>query len=220
MRLLTTTKTVFEFHELSDKAKAAARQAYVEQDGYPHDDWWEFDDFVECAKCLGIEIASSKIIQPDILFSGFSSQGDGASFTGEYNNKPDCLKAITDHAPGDKVLISLAERLTALQTATKLIWDDHLEATITRSRNSSVHSMSMNIEVQAIDPGGTVNPRFPNEDDCTPTQDEAKELTEILRAFADWIYKELEAQHDYYYSNDYVDSCLEEAEFNSDGVII
>ena len=59
-----------EYEELSDRAKALAREKY----GEPPDDWYEcvYDRFKEEGRDKGFSI-------DEIQFSGFYSQGDGAS---------------------------------------------------------------------------------------------------------------------------------------------
>lgn len=71
---ITQTITVYKFSELSEKAKDRARQWYTETLDY---DWW--DSVYEGAKMDGEERG---FIIEDIRFSGFWSQGDGASWTG------------------------------------------------------------------------------------------------------------------------------------------
>lgn len=209
MRLLT--KQVFEFHELSEKAKAAARKAYVETQEYPHQGWWVMDDFIECAKCLGIEFTESEHKEPTIYFE-LHCQGAGASFEGDYKNRSDCVTAIKAHALVDKVLISIAEQLTALQVRAKFEYGDTLMATI-ESRGGDCHSGAMSVQVYT---GLNAN----GDPWADPSDPDSRELTAILRSFADWIYKELEAQYDSYFENDYIDECLDGSEFDEFGAII
>ena len=53
-------------------------------------DWWEFtfNDFIEVAATFGISTSAD-----DMQFSGFWSQGDGASFTFDYVNAYDVIMA-------------------------------------------------------------------------------------------------------------------------------
>jgi len=62
-----------EFEDLDQRAKDNAIHLY----GEPPDDWWEcvYDRFKEDGRAKGFVIE-------EIQFSGFSSQGDGASWTG------------------------------------------------------------------------------------------------------------------------------------------
>jgi hypothetical protein len=63
---------VFEYSELEDKAKEKAKQWYRETLDY---EWYDFtkEDFERILKDMGFKNVSSQ-------FSGFYSQGDGASF--------------------------------------------------------------------------------------------------------------------------------------------
>ena len=66
---------VFKYDELSDSAKQKAREWYLEGMDY---DWWDstYEMAIEDGKEKGFYIDK-------IYFSGFSSQGDGASWTGQ-----------------------------------------------------------------------------------------------------------------------------------------
>jgi hypothetical protein len=73
----TITKTIFTFDELSNNAKQKVlndnRYTFVE-----HDNWWDgiYEIWIEKLAEYGMNITAN-----NIHFSGFSSQGDGASFT-------------------------------------------------------------------------------------------------------------------------------------------
>lgn len=70
----TITKTVYSFDELSDKAKEKALEEY--RDVNIHDSWADplIEGLVEGLEEMGFK-------KSKIAFSGFWSQGDGASFT-------------------------------------------------------------------------------------------------------------------------------------------
>lgn len=71
---ITQTITAYKFSELDEKAKERARQWYCENLDH---EWW--DSVYEGAKMDGEERG---FFIEDIRFSGFWSQGDGASWTG------------------------------------------------------------------------------------------------------------------------------------------
>ena len=79
MRFETITKTFYQFDELSEKAqkKAIEHFRYINVD---NDFWHEciIDDRKEILKSLGF-------YEIKFNFSGFCSQGDGASFTGKFS---------------------------------------------------------------------------------------------------------------------------------------
>jgi len=80
--------TVYQFSELSEAAKEKARSWYRELG--PHDDWWDavYEDFERVCEILGIRLKTMPVrlmgggtrAKPCIWFSGFCSQGDGASY--------------------------------------------------------------------------------------------------------------------------------------------
>ena len=205
-------RTVFKFDELSEKAKEAARD--WARDLACQDEWWDsvYEDAVTCGNLLGIEITwrNGRWL---LYFSGFSSQGDGACFNGTYMMPhEDAIEGITQHAPQDATLRSFAERLTALQVNCRLTRDAKLSASITTSGYYH-HSGTMSCTVSC---SGSDNPFI----DPDPTPDEETELLAIFRGFADWIYKQLEAEYDYLTSNKALDEQLADHKFDEDGSVI
>jgi hypothetical protein len=213
-------KTEFTFAELSDSAKDHARDKARYQDVY--DDWWDsvYDDAVTCASLLGIEIGTRSFktmgggtgSEPQIHFSGFSSQGDGACYEGSYRYVPEAVKQIKAHAGQDKELHRIAEALTALQVALKLTHNGSGTATATISSGSSnyCHSntMEFDVSVDGDDSDDCYGPEWPAVEE---------QLCRLLRDFADWIYRQLEAEHDYLTSDEHIDQYLAELRFDEDG---
>ena len=127
----TITQT-FAFEELSDRAKQNAIYEY----GQPPDDWYE--EIYARAK----EEGPARGFQLDeIQYSGFSSQGDGASWTGfvylqeflEYHNKPEA-KDYTQY--------------TVLQ---ELIRDGWCEGSVAISRSGYYYNHSGMMRSEGID---------------------------------------------------------------------
>lgn len=81
---MTTEQTEFSYRELSAKAQQKAREWFCETLDY---EWWEH--IYEHAKQSGTERGFEI---EDIRFSGFWSQGDGASWTGRVD-----LKQFLEH---------------------------------------------------------------------------------------------------------------------------
>lgn len=196
------------FDQLDDNAKERAREKAREWAVI--DDWWEFvyEDAVHMAALLGIQInVRHKSKEPDIRFTGFWSQGDGASFVGHYNCAPDAVEKITAETD-DKELLRIAEALTTIQVKCKLLYADRVQAVITCSGHY-FHSGTMNAEVFLDETG-----------DYAPTNafvDIANDVQQLMRDFADWIYERLEEEYDYLTSDENVDSMLAEHEFDEDG---
>lgn len=203
-------KTVYRFNELSEKAKKRARQDFVEDRNYRYDEWWWFEDFIECAERLGIEIGTRhKSKEPQIFFSGFGSQGDGASFIGTYRCRPDAVPAIKMYAPQDHELHRIAEALSALQVRCKLTWGTTVQCAV--GTNTSYHRMDVS-DVYWSDDGAT--------DEDSDAQGLGDELQTLMQDVANWMYRQLESRYDWYFSDEYVDTVLEEREFDEDGSII
>jgi hypothetical protein len=61
-----------------------------------------------------------------------------------------------------------------------------------------------------------------DDQDVVKMNDEGLEddVTQLMRDFADWIYKNLEAEHDYLTSDECIDQYLAEEKFDADGDMI
>ena len=113
----------YRFNELSDPAKEKAR-AWYREGGIDHD-WFEcvYDDFERVCTILGVTLETRSVRlygggtrpKPCIWFSGFWSQGDGASFEGHYRYAKAAPRRIREHAPQDEELHRIASVLQAIQ---------------------------------------------------------------------------------------------------------
>jgi len=203
-------KTVFQFDELSDRAKERARDWWRECENMDFDTEFAFDDAVECGKILGIEIDTRSVklmgggtrYEPTIYYSGFSSQGDGACFEGDYSYAKGAAKAIRKHAPDDTKLHRIADELQKLQRQ----YFYRIEARM-RHRGHYSHSGCMSVDVSLKDTYGYDEPA--NADD----------IKQCMRDFADWIYSQLESEYKYRMSDENVDESIRcnEYEFDEDG---
>lgn len=200
----------FTFDELSDEAKEKARAWYRE--GALDYDWYEciYEDAATCGAILGIDLKQKPVklmngstrYDPSIWFTGFSSQGDGACFEGNYTYARGCARKIRRHAPQDVELRHIADRLVVLQKAHGY----RLEAR-TEHSGHYYHSGCMRVDVWMRDESRDV-----------PDGAEG-ELRDTLRAFADWIYHQLEREYEYQMSDETVDESIRANgyEFDSDG---
>lgn len=214
------TKTEFSFDELDEHAKQKARDAYTSGD-YPGYEWWDYtyEDAVRMGALIGINISTTshqgrlgKTYQTtDIHFSGFCSQGDGACFEGNYRFVPDAIKNIQQETT-DEELLRIAQGLATHQMTRRLLGREYFGASITTSGNYS-HSGTMRVELVVPDD---------DEDDVDrqPYLAMEDDMTRLMRDFADWIYKQLEAEYDYLTSDEYVDERLAEESFDEDGEIV
>lgn len=212
----TMESTVYKFGELSDRAKEKVRAWWRsgECDTY----WPEsvLDDAIECGSILGIEIDRGdgvSSLRSKIYWSGFSSQGDGACFEGRYSYAKGAAKKIRAHAPANAaggqgprdlnaMLHSIADDLQAIQRQFR-----YRVTARAKHRGHSYHSGCMDVEVFYAAHGAAL------------AAETEEQVTACLRRFADWIYRQLEAEYNYRMSDENVDESIvaNEYEFNADG---
>jgi hypothetical protein len=194
----TAEVTIYNFSELSDGAKSKARQWWRDGPESFHDET-TLDDIHHCADLLGIQLSERSVPQrsgqvrsaPCFYYSGFSSQGDGASFTGTYRYQPGALRDIQAYAPKDVRLSEIAKRLQVVQRRNFY----RLTAAVTQ-RGRYVHDQSMEISV-------SLNQVY------EPSAADVEEIRDCLRAFARWAYRLLEREYEFQMSDEAVDDLLE-----------
>ncbi len=205
----TEQVSIYTFEELSEAAKEKARDWYRE--GALDHDWYDsvYDDADRIFKILGIE--SAKPVQlvngatrwePAIWFSGFASQGDGACFEGTYRYAKGSARAIKRYAPKDEELHRIADGLTAIQKRHR-----YTVSAALKHSGHYYHDRTVDIDVDW------------EGESYTNQAADAEEVRELLRALMRWIYRQLEAEHDYQLSDKYVDETIDanEYEFTADG---
>ncbi len=190
--------TVYKFNELSESAKQhAIEKLYDINTDY---EWYQFtfEDITTIGALMGIEIDK-------IYFSGFSSQGDGACFVGNYAYKKNSVKSVIEYAPQDVELHRIVKGLLAIQK--------HNFYTITANVKHSghyYHSRCTDIEVYKENNQGM-------QDYLSNSDNES--ITELLRDFMNWIYKQLNTEYDYLTSESAIIDTINsnEYEFDVDG---
>ena len=160
-------------------------------------EWWDsvYDAAKNMAECIGIDI-------DEIYFSGFCSQGDGAMFIGSYSYKKGWKKALTSYA-GDAEIMRIGQ---GLQDAQKTVF--YGATASTTHRGHYYHECCMPVSVDMDD--RISQAAFSQIED---------DITECLRDFARWIYKQLEVEYEYLTSDGAVRGSIEasEMEFTADG---
>jgi len=167
-------------------------------------DWWDstYDHFSHICEIMGIDLDNN---EPS--FSGFWSQGDGASWTGTYSAIAkdmaptyDIAPAkVREHAPEDEELHRIADELCLLA---RIYHPTYVKV---YRRGNYVHSYTMHVdEWEYID----------EEIDMDDVDDAIAELIEEtlltqFRALADWLYCDLEKEYDYLKSDEAVIDTLE-----------
>lgn len=198
----TVEVALYQFDELSDKAKEVAREWF--RTASQHDEWWDsvFDDAETIARLMGIEFDRKRGgSAPAIWFSGFSSQGDGACFEGRYAYAKGGAAKLRQYAPEDVTLHAIVDQLQALQKAHGY----QLLATV-KQRGHYSHSGCTDIDVM-------------RSNDADVSADTEQALARLLRDFMDWIYRQLNDEYDALNSNETVDDNIRcnEYEFEADG---
>jgi len=207
-------KTVYSFNELSESAKDTARDWYRSGDDMDFAAEHVIEDAATIADILGIElrtrpvklIGGGTLYEPCIYYSGFWSQGDGACFKGDYRYRKGALNALRAHiggeSKGDKELLRIAKGLQTVQS--KYFYS--LRADMHHSGHY-MHSGCMRVNVDYL------------RDDSRDISEAEDAITEYMRDFSDWIYKQLEAAYDYHNSNEVVDENIicNEYDFDENG---
>lgn len=196
METVTTKTDVFEFSELSYSAKQTAMQWYcTDLDAF----WAEcvIEDAKEIGALMGFDIEN-------IYYSGFSSQGDGACFSGSIRYAKSCAKNVKAHAPNDKELHRIAHAWQDLQKRNFYA----LRANIKHSGRYS-HEMCTAFECEDTrhNYGWLQNDAIEDE------------IEEISRDFMRWIYRQLESAYEHETSEENISSvcALNGWRFTEDG---
>ena len=211
---------VFTFDQLSKEAKERARDAFREDEGR---DWEpEYEWYETAAKLLGIDLTERRTRRSGknemvaytantIQYSGFWSQGDGASFTGDFTFVPGCCQSIRNEFPQDTTLHEIADSLTAMNNALRLLEGKKLSGKITHGHRGGNYVHSGTMDATAYDDEG--------EELDIETSDRFRDL---MREFADWIYKGLEADYDACTSDEAIDERLSggDYEFDEEGAML
>ena len=214
---------VYQYDELSDKAKEKARDWYRE--GSCEDSYWSesvIDDAATIAEFLGLDINQTAYktmggatkYKPTVYFSGFCSQGDGACIEGTWlaDVKPDKLK---EHAPQDQELHRIVDGLAEIA---KEYPDGYFKVT---HRGHYSHSGCTAFDVAL--PTEQENELEYDSPEYKLLQvklgEDEETLIELARDFMNWIYKQLKKEWDYQNSDEQVEESIRanEYEFLEDG---
>jgi hypothetical protein len=199
---------VCTFDQLSDDAKETARDwmrdCEIEDSGQDTESLYY--SALAAAKILGIEFDDKgKRSEPDIRWSGFSSQGDGASFVGSYSHSPNSPARIRSEFPTDTALHAIADGLDAIQNGYRLLTGHRINARITQDDNHYVHAQTMSVTVEDAETGDELEDVEPEE-----------KILDLMRDFAEWIYRGLEAEYDYRLSDENIDERIGCGEYQFD----
>ena len=184
-------------------------------------DWWDStcDGFHRICEILGIDLDKN---EPS--FSGFWSQGDGASWTGSYSAiaaargivamRYDIAPAnIREHAPKDEELHRIADELCLLNRTFFPAYAD-----IGRDNSRYVHSSTMGVDTLELCVGDEWYDGYDEEGGVAEeVVDHIRDhLLGLLRDLADWLYTALDKEYEYLTSDEAVIEGLEANEIEED----
>lgn len=206
---------LYQFNELSEKAKEKARDWWREASA--DDNWYEstIDDCIEILKHLGYDDVK-------IAFSGFWSQGDGASFTGWWRARDvESLEKIKESYPphkSNKELLEIAEEICSIA---KQYPATRVEIKKGPGSNFYCHENTVSFENYDEEECFTQEQNIDGAD--VPVVDTTSEanFAELSRDLMRWIYKQLEKNYEWQNADEQVDEAIEANgyEFTEDGVI-
>lgn len=180
---------IFKYEELDDRAKERAREWWCE--GALDYDWWEYRyEWLETiCNAIGITIddkhgttcGGKTFRSPAIYFTGFSSQGDGACFSGSYEYKPGWRKALAGEC-NDPDVLEVAETLAALQKK-------HNYQLSAKVRQSGRYCHEYTMQIDSCDRTDGKQMR--------DVSDTYEAVLECFRDLARWLYSGLEKEYDW-----------------------
>ena len=181
----TKTINIYQFDELNTRAKEAARawwRAHVDTADYSA----VLEDAVSMGAILGIGISSHRWTNsfkfsgssPNIYWSGFGSQGDGACYEAFYSYRRGAVKAIRNET-SDLELLYIAEQLYYVQRKA------HFALVATTTHTGRYYN------------SGYISATVERSDGVEVTDRQEEAITDLLRRFANWIYSQLDAENDY-----------------------
>ena len=209
------TIKLYQFDELDDRAKERAREWFRSVGGNTDDEsWYEhiYEDFEEVCECLGVELDTHTVRlmgggtrqKPDISWSGFWSQGDGACFNGVYRTYINASEAIRKYAPQDTELHGIADRLVELSAA-------YPEGVFVRVKSSGRYSHANTMHVDRAEANEVYNEE--TEEWCEPELTDEDEFLGCLRDLADWLYSSLNKTYEWLESDEQIDESIRANEY-------
>jgi len=209
MQTITKTYQTYRFEELDDKAKEKVFESYRTDEFYPGDWWHEaaVEDFVEDRTKEGWDLETK-----DVHFSGFWSQGDGASFDG----KVTCETWIKFHKLEAK-----------FPTIMKVLHNTHPLTAKIYTNHFGTYYCHSNTRYLEIEEDGQLDEHIYGWDDEAKEQaimekwnEEVMRLEEILEdnreELSQQLYSKLEKQYDYYMT----DEAIEEDIMSNDNMFL
>lgn len=154
-------------------------------------EWWDstYDNFCQITEIIGFDVSPR-----DIQFTGFWSQGDGASFTGSYRYAKQSAKRIREYAPLDAELHAIADMLTEMQRRNFY----QVTGSIVRIGHHYVHENTIAADIERD-----------SENYQDATDDAETIVTDAARRLSQWLYSTLESEWEYLETDDAGRQCGE-----------
>lgn len=195
----TKTITLYEYDELSDAAKARAREWLRELTGGDGDLDYTLEDAARVCALLGVELGTHAVPlhgggtrhDPNIWYSGFWSQGDGACFEGLYRYAKGSVQAIREYAPQDTELHRIARELLSVQAKYRY----QVVARLARRDHHYAHEHTIGFEIET-EAGEAIQ------------ETDEQTIVEALRSLMRWIYKQLQEEYEYQTSDEQIEESI------------
>lgn len=209
----------YTFAALTDAAKEKARRWYrdevLTQCWNEHDYSCVIEDFVQIAEIIGITFDTHEVKlmgggvrhDPNIWWSGFCSQGDGACFEGSYRHNGDSCAKIREYC-SDPELLRVTDELARIQAAQTLLGEPPITATMTQTSSHYSHEHTVETMCQCV------NAR--EGEDIGVVADTEETIAELMRDLMRWLYRQLDQQNDWLYSDENVDERIAANEYMFD----
>lgn len=187
---------LFSFNELSNDAKAKAIESERNSENLEYYYSGEVEYYQDVLKHIGFT-------DVEISFSGFHSQGDGASFTADYDSSLINLEELKNH---NAELYSLMSRIDSIFGASGLTSDNRITASVKRVNHHYSHHNTVNIEDITINGYGW------GDDESDKINIAYNDLENYLTSLKDdlchIIYNSLEKEYEYQTSDEYIAELL------------
>ncbi len=218
-----------KYAELDTAAKEHALEQW--RDGMVDYDWHEhvYEDAVQAGARLGIEIDNNvsrtvggkPVSSPDISYTGFYSQGDGASYSATLHVKrfKGCREALGAYIGN----LDTGHDLWSVATKAEEIY----EAIVVHSVANRLSDEDSR-EYTECEPDMTirVTDRYSRDSICAEGDNLPYDIETKVGLFAEdfaaWIYKQLEAEYEHYNSDEATLESIQanEPDFDEDGNIV
>ena len=198
----------YTISELSPEAKKTAIEGIRNDRGFTERDIdldWVIENETEDLEALGLD-------NVEIAFTGFWSQGDGASFTARVNDIPAFIKTI---GVTDEILPKVLEA-----------FEEVYEMRIVRTDSRYFHENTVRFEIEEMDDTELILMSPFGIGDITVDLDETLEEIELVKKASEWvkakckeIYRKLEKAYNEEFSEEAAEEWVDSIgmEFDEDG---